>query len=116
MAIEQAQTQQYAKQWGQLVARTWSDAAFKQRLLAAPAAALAEEGIELPPGVEVRVCENTDRVLYLTLPPKPREELSDEQLDVVAGGGSDTAGTASSLGSLSCPMGTALSFGTAGTW
>jgi hypothetical protein len=32
------------------------------------------------------VVENTDRVLYLTLPPPPSEELSDEQLDAVAGG------------------------------
>jgi hypothetical protein len=86
MAIEQAQMQEYAKQWGQLVARAWGDEAFKRRLLAAPAAALAEQGIQFPPGVEVRAVENTDRVLYLTLPPKPSVELSDEQLDAVAGG------------------------------
>jgi len=86
MAIEQAQTQEYAKRYGQLVARAWGDEAFKARLLADPAAVLAEHGLSVPPGVEVRAVENTDRVLYLALPPQPSEELSDEQLDAVAGG------------------------------
>jgi hypothetical protein len=105
MAIEQAQTQEYAKRYGQLVARAWSDEAFKARLLADPAAVLAEEGIPVLPGVEVRAVENTDRVLYLTLPPKPSEELSDEQLDAVAGGA-----TLSSIGSLGCPASTVSTF------
>jgi len=119
MAIEQAQTQEYAKRYGQLVARAWGDAAFKARLLAEPAAVLAEHGIPVPPGVEVRAVENTDRVLYLTLPPAPSDELSDEQLDAVAGG--DCAGTASTVGTAStwgCPiftMGTVSSAVTAGT-
>jgi hypothetical protein len=86
MAIEQVQMQAYAKQWGQLVARTWSDQAFKARLLAEPGPALAEQGIPIPPGVAVRVHENTPAVVHLTLPPKPSDELSDEQLDAVAGG------------------------------
>jgi hypothetical protein len=42
VAIEQAQTQEYAKRYGQLVARAWGDAAFKRRLLAEPAPVLAE--------------------------------------------------------------------------
>jgi hypothetical protein len=115
MAIEQAQTQAYAKQWGQLVARTWSDEAFKQRLLAAPAAVLAEQGIQFPPDVEVRVHENTDWVLHLTLPPPPGDELSDEQLDAVAGG--DTTSSAGSGSTLSCPaatLSTILTLGSVG--
>jgi hypothetical protein len=88
MAIDQAQTQEFAKRYGQLVARAWADEAFKRRLLAEPAAVLAEHGIPVPPGREVRAVENTDRVLYLTLPAAPSEELSDEELDAVAGGSS----------------------------
>jgi hypothetical protein len=87
MAIGQAQTQEYAKQWGQLVARAWGDEAFKERLMATPAVVLAEQGIPVPPGVEVRVHENTSSVFHLTLPPEPGENLSDEELDAVAGGG-----------------------------
>jgi hypothetical protein len=113
VAIEQVQMQEYAKQWGQLVARTWSDEAFKQRLLAEPAAALAEQGIAVPPDVEVRVHENTAAVFHLTLPPKPSEELSDEQLDAVAGG--DTAGSLGTAGTAGTITGCALCFSTLGT-
>jgi hypothetical protein len=115
MAIEQAQTQDFAKRYGQLVARAWADEAFKRRLLAEPAAALAEQGIPVPPGVEVRAVENTDRVLYLTLPPRPSDELSDEQLDAVAGGDcAGTAGSASTLGTAATPS-TVGTFGTIST-
>ena len=109
MAIAQAQPQEYAQRWGQLVARAWGDEAFKAHLLADPAAVLAEHGLPVPPGVEVRAVENTDRVLYLTLPPAPSDELSDEQLDAVAGG--DCLSTAFSVGTFSCPA----TFGTFGT-
>ena len=113
MAIDQAQMQEYAKQWGQLVARAWGDDAFKQRLLAEPGPALAEQGIAVPTGVEVRVHENTAALLHLTLPPAPSEEISDEQLDAVAGG--DTAGSAGTLSCIGTVCGTASSLGCAGT-
>jgi nitrile hydratase alpha subunit len=77
MAIDQGQMQAYAKQFGQLVARTWSDEAFKRRLLAEPAAVLAEQDIELPPGMEVRVYEDSPTAVHLALPPKPSDELAD---------------------------------------
>jgi hypothetical protein len=116
MAIEQAQMQEYAKQWGQLVARAWGDEAFKARLLAEPGPALAEQGIQLPLGVEVRVHENSPTVVHLTLPPAPAEELSDEQLDVVAGGDTaSTAGTAGTFSSFGSTLGCAGSLGCAGT-
>jgi hypothetical protein len=111
MAIDQRQD--LAKQYGQVVARAWGDEAFKARLLAAPAAALAEYGIQPPPGIEVRVVEDTARLVHLTLPPPPAEELSDEQLDAVAGG--DTASSAGSSGTFSCPGSTLSTFGTAGS-
>ena len=115
MAIEPMERQEYAKQWGQLVARAWSDAAFKQRLLADPAAALAEQGIPVPPGVEVRVHENSAVLFHLTLPPKPTDELSDEQLDAVAGGDSaSTAGSVATVGSIGSTVSTASSAGSAG--
>src|SRR5262249_25641968 len=112
MAIDQTQTQEYAKQWGQLVARAWSDEAFKARVLAEPGPALAEQGIEMPPGAEVRIPENTTTLVHLTLPPPPSEDLSDEQLDAVAGGGTMTAGSMGSLSTLSSVTGCASTFGT----
>jgi hypothetical protein len=35
----------------------------------------------------VTVVENTDKLFHLVLPPVPSDELSDEALDAVAGGG-----------------------------
>lgn len=74
-----------AKQVQQLIAKCWADEAFKQKLLADPAAALKAEGIEIPPGVTVRAVENTAQQFTLVIPPK-QDELSDEALDGVAGG------------------------------
>jgi hypothetical protein len=46
---------------------------------------MKEAGLEVPAGVEFKVVENTDKVSYILLPPKP-DELADEQLDAVSGG------------------------------
>ena len=82
---EHSQRQEQARRYGQVVAKAWQDEGFKQRLLSDPQGALAEHGIEVPAGQQVRVVENTDQVVHLVLPPKPRD-LSDEQLDQAAGG------------------------------
>jgi len=68
-----------------VIAKAWADEAFKARLLADPAATLAAEGLASPAGLTVRVVENTDTVFNLVLPPKP-QDLSDADLDQVAGG------------------------------
>src|SRR5262245_36680786 len=113
MAIDQTQMQEYAKQWGQLVARAWSDEAFKARLLTEPGQALAEAGIAVPAGYAIQVHENSENVVHLTLPAKPSEELSDEQLDAVAGGA--TGGSVGTAGSFGCLSTCASSVGTVGT-
>ncbi len=113
METNQEQLQAYAKQYGQVVARAWADDDFKQRLLADPAAVLQAEGMAVPPGVELRAVENTDKVTYLMLPPKPSAELSDEQLDQLAGG--DTASSAATAGTISTAPVTLSSLGSAGS-
>jgi hypothetical protein len=74
------------QQWSQIVAKAWTDAAFKKRLLADPAAALKESGVEVPRGLQVKVVENTDQVRHLVLPTKPSGEISEADLEKVAGG------------------------------
>jgi hypothetical protein len=74
------------KAWGQIVARAWQDESFKRRLLADPAAVLKEEGMELPARVKVKILEDGDQVVHLTLPQKPQGELSEQALAEVAGG------------------------------
>lgn len=69
----------------QLIAKCWADESFKRKLLANTEATLSAEGVELPAGLSVKVLENTDKVFHLVIPPKPTE-LSDQDLDKVAGG------------------------------
>jgi nitrile hydratase alpha subunit len=80
-----------ARKMGQLIAKAWTDDGFKRKLVADPAVALKAEGFEVSPDVDVRVVENTDKVYYLVLPARPSHELSDEDLENVAGGWGDSA-------------------------
>ncbi len=75
---------------GQIIARAWSDDAFKRTLLNDATAALKAEDIDVPDGVEIRAVENTENVMYLVVPRQPvRVPLSDDQLASVAGGCND---------------------------
>lgn len=84
--MAQNRQQEQARQWGQVVARAWTDDGFKQRLLADPRDVLAEQGLAVPAGVAVEVHEATPAVLHLVLPPPPSDKLDLEHLDQVAGG------------------------------
>jgi len=85
------------KQWGQFVAKVWTDDKLRARLLSDPKAVLQEHGLPIPPpDVQIKVVENTDQVVHLTLPAKPsKEELSEEDLARAAGGirGNDICST-----------------------
>ena len=74
--------------YAQAVARAWRDPEFMARLKADPHGALGELGLDPGAGVTVKVVENTADTVYLVLPQKPAAaaELSDEQLEQVAGG------------------------------
>lgn len=69
-----------------ILAKCWADESFKQKLLANPAEVLKAEGVEIPVGYSVRVLENTDKIINYVLPPNPNAELSDSELESVAGG------------------------------
>ena len=73
-------------QINKILAKCWADASFKQKLLGNPTAILKAEGVEVPAGYTVRVLENTDNVVNYVLPPNPNAELSDSELEAVAGG------------------------------
>jgi hypothetical protein len=79
------QEQDFWKAWDQIVARAWADDGFKRRLVADPAAVLKENGLEVPPGVQLRVVEDTASQVHLVLPARPAgEELSEDDLGRVA--------------------------------
>ncbi len=81
----------FQKKWAKVVAKAWSDPAFKKRLLENPKETLESNGLKLSPGTKLVVNENTKNTLYLTLPEKPQGELLEENLlDIAAGGCSCT--------------------------
>jgi hypothetical protein len=87
-----------------LVQRSVEDDAFRHRLLEDPKAAVEEElGTRLPEEVQVIAVEETQDTIYLVLPfSSPLgevSELSDEELQTVAGGGDTFWGATCSCGS-----------------
>ena len=73
------------KKISRLIARCWEDEGFKRKLLADPAAMLKAEGVEVPAGLSIKALENTDKVFHLVIPARATD-LSDQDLDLVAGG------------------------------
>ena len=84
----EAGQQPVARGQARLIAKAWRDTSFKQALLQNPAAVVAREfGTALPAEVTMRVFAEDARTQYLVLPPALSDlELSDEQLEQVAGG------------------------------
>jgi hypothetical protein len=74
-----------------LIERSLEDDSLRQRLIADPKGALEEElGTQLPDNIEVRAVEETADTIYLVLPSASTVgeggELSDQELEAVAGG------------------------------
>jgi hypothetical protein len=73
-----------------IIAQTWKDEAYKQQLLNNPKPVIEREfGVQLPSEIGVQVLEENPTTLYFVLPTRPDlsgAELSDEQLETVAGG------------------------------
>ncbi len=74
----------------------------RAELDADPRAFLAERGMEIPPGPELKVAANTAAVFHLVMPADPNDILSDEALARISGGTTlrREASTLSSLSSL----------------
>ena len=72
----------------QLFAKCWKDEALKARFMADPKAVLKEHGLDVPDGIDVKVVENADDCVHITLPAPPAGDmdLSDDELSNAAGG------------------------------
>jgi len=73
------------KQWSLIVAKAWADDEFKNRLMSNPKAVLREHGLEIAPGMQVNLVEDTEDTVTFVLPPSPSGELAEEELSPVAG-------------------------------
>jgi hypothetical protein len=75
-------------QLAELFAACWKDEALKARFMSDPKAVLAEYGMDVPDGMDVKVVENADNCVHITMPMAPEKhmELSDEELSAAAGG------------------------------
>ena len=72
----------------QLFAACWKDEALKARFMSDPKSVLAEYDMPVPDGIDVKVVENADDCVHITLPAPPAGagDLSDEDLSNAAGG------------------------------
>jgi hypothetical protein len=74
--------------YAKIVAHAWKDARFKEKLLKNPKAALKEMGVAIPESKDVRVIEDKVNTMTFVLPAAPAQarELSDQDLQKLAGG------------------------------
>ena len=82
-----------------VITKCWEDEAFKERLLADPAATLAAEGVQVPEGVTINVAVDSADVRTLVIPPPPTTELGDVELDSIAAADGSAPGSCWGSGS-----------------
>jgi hypothetical protein len=74
-----------------IIAQAWKDENYKQELLNNPRSIFEKEfGLKFPCQKRIEVLEENPNTLYFVLPISPdlsKTELSDEELEVIAGGG-----------------------------
>ncbi len=72
-----------------IVQRAWKDDAFRDEFIADPKATIEKySGQKLPAEVTILAHPEDDKTIHFVIPPKPAnaDELSDEDLEKVAGG------------------------------
>ena len=75
-------------QLAQLFAACWKDEALKDRFMSDPRAVLKAHGLDVPDNLDVKVVENGDDCVHITMPAPPpgHLDLSDNELIKAAGG------------------------------
>ncbi|HSX14257.1 MAG TPA: NHLP leader peptide family RiPP precursor [Chlamydiales bacterium] len=73
-----------SKKWNQMVAKSWLDPKFKEKLLAHPEQTLKENGFALKAHTKYKIIESHKHEVCLVLPAKPEGNLSETELKNIA--------------------------------
>jgi len=96
MKVTQEQQNKGQELYQELVQRSWEDASFKERLIANPNATIAEVTGNETSDQNIVVEDQTDaKTIYINIPARvdvDQLELTDEQLETVAGGVTPASG------------------------
>jgi hypothetical protein len=78
----------HSNAFARVFASCWKDDAFKARFMNDPRAVLADHGVDLPEAIDIKIVENADNTVHITIPSPPanHHELSNEELSEAAGG------------------------------
>ena len=104
--------EKFQKTISETIVEAWENESFKQELIMAPLETvekLTGEKLNLKENIKMVVIDQSDKsTFYLNIPHKPSledMELSEEQLELVAGGGWLGAAIGAGIGSLGGPLG-----------
>jgi hypothetical protein len=89
--------------YAKVVTRAWKDKRFKEKLFKDPKSAFKEMGIETTEEIQVVEQKPRTQIFFLPAPPAEFEELSDQELEKVAGAGGQTQAQGCSTNQNWCP-------------
>jgi hypothetical protein len=69
----QEQIKEHRKKMAKVIAKAWSDRSFKEKLFSDPKTVLEANGVILPTGLEVKVVEQTNKLIYVVIPFRPED-------------------------------------------